>query len=63
MSIAQGVYGVGAFVAPLISTQFARQKNRFWAFHFLISLGVSLTNIIALTFAFRLKNQDGEAVF
>ncbi|QRW19083.1 major facilitator superfamily transporter [Rhizoctonia solani] len=48
-------YGAGAFVAPLVATQFARLPK--WSFHFLISLGISLINSLALFFVFKLRRQ------
>ncbi|ELU41944.1 MFS_1 domain-containing protein [Rhizoctonia solani AG-1 IA] len=50
-------YGAGAFVAPLVATQFARLPK--WSFHFLISLGISLINSLALFFVFKLRRQHG----
>ena len=57
MSLMHGVYGLGAFVSPLVATQFSQQKR--WSFHFLTSLGVALINTVALIYAFRFKDQDG----
>ncbi|KAF8707385.1 Major Facilitator Superfamily, partial [Rhizoctonia solani] len=48
-------YGAGAFVAPLVATQFARLRK--WSFHFLISLGISLINSLVLFFVFKLRRQ------
>lgn len=51
--------GAGALASPLIATQFA-QLDR-WSFHFLVSLGIALSNTIALVLVFRLKTQDGDS--
>lgn len=49
--------GLGAFAAPLVATQFA-QIDR-WSFHYLVSLGIALSNAVALAMVFRFKGQDG----
>lgn len=49
--------GVGAFVAPLVATQFSHLRH--WSFHYLISLGIALSNAAVLTAVFHLKTQDG----
>ncbi|EPQ52111.1 MFS general substrate transporter [Gloeophyllum trabeum ATCC 11539] len=56
LCILHGSYGVGAFAAPLVATHFS--QTRHWSFHFLISIGIALTNTIVLTSVFRLKTQD-----
>ncbi|KAI0819203.1 MFS general substrate transporter [Trametes gibbosa] len=56
MGILHAVYGVGAFAAPLVSTQFS--QFHYWSFHFLISLGIALSNAILLIAVFRFKDQD-----
>jgi MFS family permease len=61
MSILHGVYGLGAFISPLVATQFA-QKHR-WTFHFLTSLSVSLTTACTLAYVTRFKSQDGRDGF
>jgi len=49
--------GLGAFCAPFSATQFA-QLDR-WSFHFMISLGISLSNVAFLATVFGFKSQDG----
>ncbi|TFY77838.1 hypothetical protein EWM64_g6176 [Hericium alpestre] len=49
-------YGVGALAAPLVSTQFAQLPR--WSFHYLVSLGIAVTNSIVILLVFRLKEQD-----
>lgn len=56
--IAHGCYGFGAFVAPLVSTQFAKQKH--WSYHYLVSLGLSLVNTASLSAIFRFRDRRGE---
>ena len=48
--------GVGAFTAPLVATQFAAQKE--WSFHYLVSLGITMSNLIVLIAVFRFNDQD-----
>ncbi|KAG8996985.1 hypothetical protein FRB90_012599, partial [Tulasnella sp. 427] len=56
MGILHAVYGVGAFAAPFVATQFSQQKH--WSFHYLISTGVSILNVALLLYVFRLKDQS-----
>lgn len=49
--------GFGALCAPLSATRFAQMK--YWSFHYLISLALSLFNLIVLVATFRFKSQDG----
>ncbi|KAI0052084.1 MFS general substrate transporter [Auriscalpium vulgare] len=50
------VAGLGAFCAPLAATHFATQKH--WSFHYLISLGLAVSNTALLSAVFRLRTQD-----
>ncbi|KAI0350646.1 MFS general substrate transporter [Trametes cingulata] len=56
MGILHAIYGVGAFSAPLVATQFAQLSR--WSFHFLVSLGIAISNTILLIAVFRFKDQD-----
>ncbi|KIM86005.1 hypothetical protein PILCRDRAFT_816545 [Piloderma croceum F 1598] len=56
MGMLHTAYGAGALASPLVATQFA-QIDR-WSFHYLVSLGISVTNMIALIAIFGLKSQD-----
>ncbi|KAJ7288976.1 major facilitator superfamily domain-containing protein [Mycena rebaudengoi] len=56
MGLLQASYGVGALVAPLVSTQFAQLRH--WSFHYLISVGISTLNTVFLIVVFRGKTQD-----
>jgi fucose permease len=58
MSILHGVYGLGAFVSPLVATQFS-QIHR-WTFHYLTTLAIGLITTCALAYVTRLKSQDGK---
>ena len=49
--------GLGAFASPLVATQFAQLPR--WSFHFLVSLGVAVSNTILLIVVFKLQRQDG----
>ncbi|TEB30490.1 MFS general substrate transporter [Coprinellus micaceus] len=54
MGFLHASYGLGAFTSPLVSTQFA-QMNR-WSFHYLISLGLVLSNTIIVACVFRFRD-------
>ncbi|KAJ7432132.1 MFS general substrate transporter [Mycena galericulata] len=56
MGYVQAAYGAGIFAAPLVSTQFSQLQH--WSFHYLVSLGLTLSNILALFLVFRGKPQD-----
>ncbi|KAF9558509.1 MFS general substrate transporter [Agrocybe pediades] len=56
MSFLTSAYGVGAFIAPLVSTQFAILPR--WSFYFLVSLSLALTNTTLLCLVFKFKRQD-----
>ncbi|KAH9846506.1 MFS general substrate transporter [Lenzites betulinus] len=56
MGVLHAIYGVGAFAAPLVSTQFAEFHH--WSFHYLISLGIALSNSVLLIAVLRFKDQD-----
>lgn len=49
--------GAGAFLSPLVATQFAQLPH--WSFHYLTSLGIAVSNTLLLWVVFRLKTQDG----
>ncbi|KAI5897112.1 MFS general substrate transporter [Schizophyllum commune H4-8] len=53
---AQPSPGLGAFAAPLVSTQFAQMHR--WSFHYLTSMGVALANMAISAAVFRFENQD-----
>jgi fucose permease len=53
--------GIGAFASPFAATQFAQIPR--WSFHYLISLGIAVTNAISLIAIFRFKTQHGKAIF
>ncbi|PFH48669.1 hypothetical protein AMATHDRAFT_64867 [Amanita thiersii Skay4041] len=56
MGVLHAVYGLGAMVAPLISTQFAQLYH--WSFYYFTSFGISIINTIFLFLVFRLEPQD-----
>lgn len=66
MGLLHAAYGAGALASPLVATQFAQLRH--WSFHYLVSLGVAISNAALLYLVFRLKTQDeclitvGEAV-
>ncbi|CAA7269998.1 unnamed protein product [Cyclocybe aegerita] len=49
-------YGLGLFISPLVSTQFAQIPR--WSFHFLVSLGLALMSTTALLCIFKLRSLD-----
>lgn len=49
--------GAGALASPLVATQFAQMDR--WSFHYLVSLGIAISNTILLVVVFGLKSQDG----
>jgi hypothetical protein len=51
MGILHATYGLGALVAPLVSTQFAVAKR--WSFHYLTSLCVALLGFVLIVGVFR----------
>ncbi|KAL1727127.1 major facilitator superfamily domain-containing protein [Schizophyllum commune] len=53
---AQSSSGLGALLAPLVSTQFAQMHR--WSFHYLTSMGVALANMAISAAVFRFENQD-----
>ncbi|KAF8306101.1 MFS general substrate transporter [Clavulina sp. PMI_390] len=57
MSILHGVFGFGAFVSPLVATQFSNMPTR-WSFHYLVSLGVALVTFGVLVAVTRFKTQE-----
>ncbi|KAH7338420.1 MFS general substrate transporter [Rhizoctonia solani] len=59
MGLLHAVYGAGAFISPLVATQFAQRPR--WSFHYLTSLGLSVTNAVVLFTVFKLRRQDGKA--
>ncbi|RPD55992.1 MFS general substrate transporter [Lentinus tigrinus ALCF2SS1-6] len=56
IGILLAAYGLGALVAPLVSTQFAQQEH--WAYYFIISSGMYALNSALLWIVFRGRRQD-----
>ncbi|TFK38015.1 major facilitator superfamily domain-containing protein [Crucibulum laeve] len=56
MGVLHAAYGLGAFAAPLVATQFSQLRH--WSFHYLVSLGIAISNTIILAMVFRFKSQD-----
>ncbi|KAJ7121138.1 MFS general substrate transporter [Mycena epipterygia] len=56
MGYVQAAWGAGNFAAPLVSTQFSHLQH--WSFHYLVSLGLTLSNMLLLFLVFRGKTQD-----
>ncbi|KAG1745200.1 MFS general substrate transporter [Suillus lakei] len=55
MGLLMAAYGAGALSSPLVATQFAHLPQ--WNLHYLTSLGIAITNTVALIIVFRLKPQ------
>ncbi|KAI9065306.1 MFS general substrate transporter [Trametes sanguinea] len=53
--ILHGVYGLGAMVSPLVSTQFAQISR--WSFVYLVHVGLVLLTLVTQVLAFRLQGQ------
>jgi len=49
--------GVGALLAPLVSTQFSKNPS-FWSFFYIVSTGIAIFNLICLLAVFRLKGKE-----
>ncbi|KAJ6595845.1 major facilitator superfamily domain-containing protein [Mycena vulgaris] len=56
MGLLHGAYGAGALASPLVATQFSQLHH--WSFHYLVSLGLAISNTIVLIVVFRFKTQD-----
>ncbi|KAF7351269.1 MFS domain-containing protein [Mycena sanguinolenta] len=56
MGMLHASYGAGALSSPLLATQFAQMQH--WSFHYLVSLGLALSNVIMLTLTFRGRTLD-----
>lgn len=52
--------GAGALASPLVATEFSHLPQ--WNLHFLTSLGIAISNTIALSVVFRLKPQEGKTM-
>lgn len=56
MGLLHAIYGVGAFAAPLVATQFAQLRR--WSFHFLVSLGIAVVNTVVLVLTVKNKSLE-----
>ncbi|KAI0694037.1 major facilitator superfamily domain-containing protein [Cytidiella melzeri] len=56
MSLLHSIYGTGAFLSPLSSTQFSRGRR--WSFQYLTALGITLVNAVLLITVFRFKRME-----
>ncbi len=54
--------GFGAFSSPFASTYFSTLSDRKWAFHFIISAGLAVINVLILTYVFRFRRQEGISI-
>src|SRR6266550_3301361 len=50
--------GAGALCAPLVSTQFSHLRH--WSFHYLVSVGIAISNMAILATVFGFRTQDGK---
>jgi Na+/melibiose symporter-like transporter len=53
-----GIVGLGAFVAPLVATQFSNLAQN-WHLHYIISTVLSFSNSVSLYLVFKLRGQHG----
>ncbi|KAI0093477.1 major facilitator superfamily domain-containing protein [Irpex rosettiformis] len=56
LALLHGSYGLGALTAPLLATYFSVQKH--WYFHYLVSAGFAILNIVIIWVVFRLRTAD-----
>ncbi|KAF8870181.1 major facilitator superfamily domain-containing protein [Infundibulicybe gibba] len=56
MGFLHAAYGAGALASPLVATQFAQLRH--WSFHYLVSLGLAISNTAVLSAVFKFKTQD-----
>ncbi|EJC98907.1 MFS general substrate transporter [Fomitiporia mediterranea MF3/22] len=56
IGILQAAYGLGALVSPLVATKFSSMPH--WSYHYFVSLGGSVINLIALCLVFRFQHMD-----
>ncbi|KAL1740986.1 major facilitator superfamily domain-containing protein [Schizophyllum fasciatum] len=56
MGMLHAAYGLGAFVAPLVSTQFSQLSR--WSFHYLVSLGIAVISVVVQIMVFRFRSHD-----
>jgi len=57
MGFFHAYYGLGAFGAPLVATQFAELPH--WSYFYLVSLGIAVIDMLVLLAVFQLKSKDG----
>lgn len=60
LTVRRQTKGIGAFCSPLLATHFSTQRH--WSFHFLVSTGLAVTNVISLATVFRGRRQDGKCI-
>lgn len=60
MGILQAVYGLGALVSPLVATKFSTMPH--WSYHYLVSLGAAVINVVVLCLVFRFQHMDGTCI-
>lgn len=52
--------GIGALTSPLSATQFAQVP--YWSSHYLVSLSLSVSNVVILAKVFKFQAQDGTSM-
>ncbi|THU92145.1 MFS general substrate transporter [Dendrothele bispora CBS 962.96] len=57
MGVMHAAYGVGALVAPLVSTQFSNHPS-FWSLFYVVSTGLGIINLICLAVIFQFKGKE-----
>lgn len=61
VNAAKTTSGLGALASPLVATSFSHTRH--WTFHYLVSTGLSVMNLLILMTVFRFKKQDGESTW
>ena len=58
MFLLHAVYGLGATVSPLISTEFVKQVSDRTYLYFAVSLGLAFVTVITLIIVFQFRTED-----
>ena len=57
VGIMMSAYGLGAFLAPLVATQFSKLEK--WSYFYIITLGLNCANAALIVAVFRLRTYNG----
>ncbi|KAK0443863.1 hypothetical protein EV421DRAFT_1709735 [Armillaria borealis] len=56
LNMLHAAYGIGTFILPLVATHFSYEHH--WSYHFIISTGIAISNLVVLALVFRFKTQE-----